>query len=294
MDQFDEFGVILKARRFIADAGVNSVPIEIEKYASIANARIEILEDLDDEESGQVFPLGGKYIIAVNGRHREERQRFTVLHEIAHIVLELPSQHYGRNVTTSDILSYQQRPREEILCDVFAAECLLPYSVFKKDIDDLDVSLDALKELANQYKASVTSTGSRFAANCDIPCAFVLMENDKTRYVSRSKSLRELNGWISVGTNIPPGSVAHRLIRKGSRPQDYDNIAADIWFNEGVKGFDLVAEETMLLREWNQCLSVIWLDESLGASERTGGTGAEEDHESALRELDGNLPWPKR
>ena len=253
----DEFTVILKARQFVRDAGIDSIPVDIERYAATVKVRIKVSSDLDDEESGQTFPIGGKHIVTVNGNHSEERQRFTVLHEIAHIVLELPSQHHGTNITTADMLSYRRRPKEEILCDVFAAECLLPYDQFRKDVEDVDVSMDAVKSLATRYKTSVTSTGSRFAVNCNVPCAFVLMEHGEIRYVSMSKFLRELDGWIEFGVPVPRGSVAERLSTGNSTAPDYDEIPTDVWFNNEIKKFDLVAEEAMLLREWDQCLSLL-------------------------------------
>ena len=52
----------------------------------------------------------------------------------------------------------------------------------------------------------------------------------------------------------------------------------------------MLAEETCLLREWNQCLSLIWFDESLTpVRERPDHDDYEEP---LLRELDGRLPWP--
>ncbi len=289
----DEFAVILKARQFIRDAGISSIPVNIEKYAAAAKAKIKVSSDLDDDESGQTFPLAGKHIITINGNHREERQRFTVLHEIAHIVLELPSQHHGTNITTSDLVSYRRRPKEEILCDVFAAECLLPFDQFRKDVEDVDVSLDELKELANHYLASITSTGSRFAVNCNIPCAFVLMEQGKVRYVSISKYLRERKGWIELGVPAPKGSVAERISRCAFTLQDYDEIPVDVWFTNGVKGFDILAEEAMPLREWDQCLSLIWFDDDLGPTEQSRNQYQDDDN-PLLEELDGVLPWPSK
>lgn len=288
----DEFTVILKARQFVRDAGIDSIPVDLAQYAEAAKAKIKITRDLADDESGQTFPLGDKHIITVNGNHREERQRFTVLHELAHIVLELPSQHHGAKLSTSELLSYRRRPKEEILCDTFAAECLLPYDQFKKDVQDIDVSMDEVKELAKRYKASVTSTGSRFAVNCNVPCAFVLMEDGTTRYASMSKFLRERKGWIDLGTPIPKGSVAERITRGTSITQDYDELPADVWFTNGVKGFDLLAEESLRLQEWDQCVSLLWFDESLTPSHERHRHN--EDEEPLLEELDGILPWPSK
>lgn len=289
----NEFSTILKAHQFLKDAGTDGIPVDIERLATTANAKIKIVQNLKDDESGQTFPLGGQHIITVNGHHREERQRFTVLHEIAHIVLELPSQHHGNTLTTRDLVQYRHRPTEEILCDVFAAECLLPHKYFSKDVRELDISINSVKKLAEKYKASMTSAGSRFAINANEPCAFVLSENGRIRYVSRSKHLRELNGWIDFNVPVPKGSVAHHLIRNSTKTEDYDEIETDTWFNNSVKNYPFVVEESILLREWDQCLSLIWFDEDV----RRAGVSSSydvDDDEPLLKELDGVLPWPSK
>ena len=163
----NEFPTILKAREFLRDAGSPSVPVDIKRLAAAANAKIRVAYDLADDESGQTTPFKDKHIIIVNGNHREERQRFTVLHEIAHIVLGLPSQHHGSILKTEVLLRYARRPEEEVLCDVFAAECLLPCHPFASQVAGTDISLDAVKSFAQEYKASLTTTGSRFALNAN-------------------------------------------------------------------------------------------------------------------------------
>lgn len=290
--QTKEFQTILKARKFVRDAGIAAAPVDLERLAAAANAKIKIVDDLSDDESGQTTQIKGKHVIIVNGNHREERQRFTVLHELAHIVLELTSQHHGPKLTTDTLMRYGRRPPEEMLCDVFAAECLLPYDLFSKDVGDVDISMAAVKELAEKYKASLTTTGSRFAVSANEPCAFVLSEDGQTRYVSRSKFLNELKGWIDFNMPLPHGSVAYRLVQNGSKTDDYDELASDVWFSGGIKNRPLLAEESVLLREWNQCLSLIWFDDSLKpVHERRD---EEDDDEPLLKEIDGTLPWPSK
>lgn len=294
MDDFQakEFQTILKVRKFVRDAKIVAAPVDFEQLATSANAKIKIVHDLSDDESGQTTYIKGKHIIIVNGNHREERQRFTVLHELAHIVLDLPSQHHGSKLTTGTLMSYGRRPPEEILCDIFAAECLLPYNLFSKDVGDVDISMASVKELAEKYKASLTATGSRFAASANDPCAFVLSENGQIRYVSRSKLLNEMKGWIDFNIPLPQGCVAYRLVYSGSKIEDYDELASDIWFSGGIKNYPLLAEEAVLLREWNQCLSLIWFDENLKPVH--DHRDEEDDDEPLLKELDGTLPWPSK
>lgn len=288
----DEFATISSARRFLKEAGSTSVPVDLGCLAAAAKAKIKVVHDLRDDESGQTTRIGGKHTIVVNGNHREERQRFTVLHELAHIVLELPSQHDGSTLKTETLLGYRGRPKEEMLCDVFAAECLLPYEFFGREVADSDISMDAVKAFAQAYKASLTATGSRFALNANAPCAWVLSEAGRVRYVSRSKYLNELKGWIGFNTPVPRDSVAGRLVRDGSRNEDYDEIATDVWFDGGIRNRPLVAEESIVLREWNQCVSLLWFDDSLlPVRERRDAEGHED---VLLKELDGVFPWPSK
>jgi Zn-dependent peptidase ImmA (M78 family) len=288
----DELQVILKARQFCRGIGITLIPVDLEELAAAANATIKVAGDLADDESGQTTQFKGKNIIIVNGSHREERQRFTVLHEIAHIILGLPSAHHGERLTTNTLLRYGRRPQEEIFCDVFAAECLLPYEFFVKDVGDLDISMAAVKALAEKYRASMTATCSRFAVSATEPCAFVLSEDSYVRYVSRSKFLNEMKGWIDFNVPLPEGSVAQRLMRDSTKSDDYDELPSDVWFNGGIQSRPMLAEEALLLREWDQCLSLIWFDESL--TPRNECHDQDEDAEPLLKELDGVLPWPSK
>lgn len=290
----EELTVILKAREFVNKVGIDSVPVDLGRCSTAANAEIRVCNDLGDEESGQTCSLKGRNIITVNGNHTEERQRFTVLHEIAHVVLGLPSEHHEGVIKTADLMSYGNRPKEEVLCDVFAAECLLPYSFFKKDIDGVDICLDTIKRLSKHYKASIASTGSRFAVNCEEPCSFVLIEGGRIRYVSSSKFLRELKGWIDIGVPVPQNSVASRVIKNQSATEQYDEVPTEVWFNNSVGDYDLLCEEAIFMREWDQCLSILWFDESLRP------TGEIRPYEEGYREtplleeLSGELPWPSK
>jgi len=282
----DEFDAVLHARRFIERAAVDSIPVDITRYLDVIRAKYTIEDDFDDEEAGQTTMIAGRHCIFVNGRHSPERQRFTVMHEIGHIVLGLPSVH-GQKIGTQALYSYAVRPREEVLCDVFAAECLLPSDFFKKDLDQFPVGFDSVARLAARYQASLTSTGSRFAFLHDEPCAFVLIESGRVRYVSSSKFMREWGCWISIGMGVPSGSVAQQLL-DGQVMDGPVEIEASLWLERQRKGGPVLLEEAHLLDRWDQVLSLLWFEPG-DESEDT-----EEDGEQTLEELDGILPWPSK
>lgn len=282
----DEFDAVLHARRFIERAAIDSIPVDITRYLDVIRAKCTIEDDLDDEEAGQTTIIAGRHCIFVNGRHSPERQRFTVMHEIGHLVLGLPSVH-EQKIGTQALYSYTVRPKEEVLCDVFAAECLLPSDFFKKDLDQSSVGFDSVARLAARYQASLTSTGSRFAFLHDEPCAFVLIESGRVRYVSSSKLMREWGCWINIGLAVPPGSIAQQLI-DGETVDGPAEVGASIWLEKQRRSGSVLLEEARLLDRWDQVLSLLWFE----PGDESGDT--DEDDEQALEELDGVLPWPSK
>jgi hypothetical protein len=241
--------------------------------------------DLPDEQPGYSTKIADRLCVFINRNDSPERRRFTICHEIAHSVLNLPSEH-----SSTSELDYSRRPWNEILCDVFAAELLLPYDHFKPMADTCRVGFADLDDLASKFQASVTSTGSRFAAVSDMPCVFVLSQTDIIRYASRSKSLREAGAWVSLGSLVPSNSCAHRA--RVNRKQCGDEIAADEWFSDWRRGGVLV-EESRYLYQWDQCLTLLSFDDD-EVPPRESADYNNKEQEPLLKELDGVLPWPDK
>lgn len=201
----DEFIAEQRARKLVSDVAPAVVPCPVEEYVQHVGAKLRI-EDLPSDEPGYTMELRGQPHIVVNVNDRTERQRFTVCHELGHIVLEVPSDHRA-----GPWWSYRSRPLNEKCCDVFAAELLLPYTLFKPEVDIRDPGFAALQGLATRFDTSLTATGSRFAAVASAPCAFVLTEGGQIRYAARSRELREAGGWIQPRSALPSRSVSTRV-----------------------------------------------------------------------------------
>jgi Zn-dependent peptidase ImmA (M78 family) len=279
----DEFGAILRAREFVVRANQGSIPVRIEAYLEEVNCELKVDSTLPSDEPGYSLRIGERNIIVVNGNDLSERRRFTACHELGHIVLDLPSEHEG-----SPLLSYSRRPPNEVYCDVFAGELLLPYRIFKPLADSEAIGFRALNDLAARFEASVTATGSRFAAAVDAPCAFVLSEGGRVRYASRSKALRETGAWIAPSMLLPRGSLSE-IARSGQKVDGEREIAADMWFSDWKRG-GLLLEEARQLSQWDQTITLLWFeDDELPDVARDG---EDDEEESGLKELDGTLPWP--
>jgi len=200
-------------------------------------------------------------------------------------VLGLPSVH-----KTLPSWSYAKKSREEILCDVFAAELLLPSKLFKPLADKELISFRTVGDLADRFEASLTATGSRFATVIGAPCAFVLSEKGKVRYTSRSLSLREANAWVHPRLGLPPGSVSARA-RAGEVCEGPEEIGAELWFSPWERG-GILLEEARHFEQWDQTLTLLWFEDEEVPPLKS--KQEEEEEEWGIKELDGILPWPGR
>lgn len=279
----DELSVVSAARAFISRCGPLARPVSVETYAAAISGTI-MKEALNDGEDGWSFKTPkGKFKICVNCNQNDRRQRFTVCHEVAHAILDIAPDH------SQPSWSFGKRPQSEIFCDIFAAELLLPYKLFKPQVDMAEMGMAAVSTLADDFDASLLATGSRFATFSKNLCAFVVSEGGKVRYSARSANLRQAKGWIRPGSLLPEGSYSARA-RAGEKSSGPQEAEADEWFEDWDRDGGLF-EDVLHVAQWDQTLTLLWYEEDdapLGRLERKQW----EEEAYGLRELDGNLPWP--
>lgn len=294
----DEFTTILRSRAFVSKVGPTAIPVPMGGYLANANAVVRVENGLQDELQGMSFSMKGQNYICVNGRDSAERQRFTICHEIAHIVLGLPSDHNHQWWSA-------KRPIAERLCDVFAAELLLPDNLFQPLAEASSVGLAAIDALAAKCEASITATGSRFASVVTTPCAFILSEGGKVRYASRSKALIDARAWIAPRAALHEETLSHRVRSGGA--EERIRVAADLWFTDWERG-GTVLEEARHLPKWDQTVTLVWLEDEhvlsapLTRSQKRWDYEGREDRDDPQRgqadedltELDGNLRWNRK
>ncbi len=282
----DEGDVQQKARAFVAGVDVSTIQEDLTAYVKAANAKV-VKEELGPGESGTTFTKpNSKHIITVNSLETEERQRFTICHELAHIVLNLPSSH-----VEVPSWSYAKRDPNEVMCDMFAAELLMPYQQWLQALPKEEPSVQAVEYMAQLFGTSFPAAASRYATLAGFPCAFVTMERGLVRYAARSTSLRRAGAWISPRSPIPPGSVASRLRGAGAIAEAVEYVAQDVWFENWEAGLDLT-ETSRHLPKYDTTLSLLWFEEEDLPEVEVNRFGVKLVDDGGLAELTGELPWP--
>jgi Zn-dependent peptidase ImmA (M78 family) len=97
-----------------------SPPINIEKIAESLGFRVVRLYAVPEEFSGIVSPR--HRLIGINGHHHRHRQRFTLAHEIGHVVLNHPPE---RACSLARIALLNRE------ADAFASELLIPTDMLR-------------------------------------------------------------------------------------------------------------------------------------------------------------------
>jgi Zn-dependent peptidase ImmA (M78 family) len=146
-----------RAAKLLRDNDLFSAPVDVHAVAEAANARV-VYEELDDDVSGFLLRDKGSITIAINKQHPPNRQRFTLAHEIGHLVLHddqgdrlwLDKAYYFRDGSSS-----KGDQAAEVEANQFAAGLLMPEELVRAEAGKIVqvTELDVVR-LAKKFEVS--------------------------------------------------------------------------------------------------------------------------------------------
>lgn len=124
------------ARELLEEAGNPRPPIRVEHLARQLGAQLSF-EPFEGDVSGMILREEERVVIGVNSAHAHTRQRFTIAHELGHLLL-----HEGRRIIIDRSLKLNLRDsrsalatsRQEIAANAFAAELLMPEEIIREEV----------------------------------------------------------------------------------------------------------------------------------------------------------------
>jgi Zn-dependent peptidase ImmA (M78 family) len=129
------------AAKLLDQSAWKKLPIPVEAIAD--HHAIVLYESMDDDISGMLIPLsppreGKHWAILVNSDHPKARQRFTLAHELGHLVLHgytTPHADRGYKLRYRNSASTTGSVLEEVEANQFAAELLMPEELLLAKIE---------------------------------------------------------------------------------------------------------------------------------------------------------------
>src|SRR6266550_1543742 len=157
--------------RLLHEAGA-TVPVDMRMLASFRGvAEVAVV---DQDEAGCIYFSGDRLVIQTRRADSEQRRRFTIGHEISHTFFP-GFQDERRSRSDATVGRYDRSRTEEYLCDLGAAELLLPRTEIRPRLRR-HVDLGTVIELAAVFESTIEATALRVAALCRGPAAVVVLE----------------------------------------------------------------------------------------------------------------------
>lgn len=136
------------------------MPVPVERVAALVGAKI-YYEPFDGQVSGLMHRRPDEStIIGINSSHPTSRQRFSIAHELGHLVLHRDEQFHVDEkppIRFRDQESSLATNSDEIEANQFASELLMPENLVMREIDKLPDDIDpedAVRHLADRFRVS--------------------------------------------------------------------------------------------------------------------------------------------
>jgi|CXWL01.1.fsa_nt_gi hypothetical protein len=154
--------------------GIIAPPVPVDKIARSCGATIAQAPDEKGLSGFLLRESPSHVVIGVNKGHGESRKRFTVAHELGHLVLHAAERiHVDRSsvVFLRSPNSSKGVDPAEMEANLFAAELLMPRRFLENDVDvkkgvDLLDDKESIKRLARRYEVSEQAMTIRLANVC--------------------------------------------------------------------------------------------------------------------------------
>lgn len=146
---------------------IESPPVPIHRLARGQGALIVQVPGQDCNIDGFLYQEDARVVIGVNRDQASVRKRFTIAHELGHLLLHKPEAVHvdrGFRVRLRSPASREGVERAEMEANRFAAEILMPINFLRKDLEhhEFDLAADEdLRSLARRYGVSTQALAIR-------------------------------------------------------------------------------------------------------------------------------------
>jgi Zn-dependent peptidase ImmA (M78 family) len=224
-------------------------PVDIYNVCDFYDINV-YFEDITTAEAFLVVTSGRKSII-INERKilYIPRQRFTIAHEIGHFFIPWHSSQCAcykiGDFDTSDVTESE--------ADIFASELLIPTESINQKIDGRTITLELVKELAQEYNVSLGAMTRKVISHTDEKVIALLY------YCTGSKIIQtqSRNFDLHLRPDVIQASGAKELLNSRYSNESMRRILnCGEWFMEADTNFEIV-EESLYQPNFNRVFTIL-------------------------------------
>jgi len=224
-------------------------PVDIHKICEAYDIKI-CYEDISTAEAFLVVSSGKKSII-INERKilYVPRQRFTIAHEVGHYFIPW----HSSQCACYKIGDFDTSNSTENEADIFASELLIPTSSILPRIDEKTITLELIKEFAQEYNVSLGAMTRKVIANTYDKVIALLYYRDGTKLIQAKSSSFDLH----LKPDIIRESAAKELLNSRHGSESMKRILnCNVWFHENNNDIEIV-EESMYQPNFNRVFTIL-------------------------------------
>lgn len=169
------------------------------------------------------------------------QKRFTLAHELGHIILHQGASFCNKN----DLNIYTTSSEKELEANTFASELLLPEARMLEILKKSDLKIELIKEVANQYETSLTATAIRLVKLSRNSINLIYHKDGIVKWSIKSKE-----GQSIKYSNI---NLERIEIKKDINTREIDS---NLWISDEYRYYSCF-EETMYFSNLNEYITIL-------------------------------------
>lgn len=245
-----------KAKKIIEYYGFEE-PNEIDLEIIAAGLDVFIDYKEIDGAEGRITHNGKRGYITINSKIQlEVKKRFIIAHELGHFNLHFHNSLYSCDAKVFSRWTSVNDPETE--ANTFAAELLMPESMFLKKTNSKYPSTNLIKQLASEFNCSIISTAFRYSDIGQHPTAIVYCQDGKIKWSNSNKDFRYK--FIRPGNEVSKNSYTYNYFYEDYNSTRYEKVLLDAWYLEdnNYKKNRYIFEQLIYYPEFNGVLVLLW------------------------------------
>jgi len=178
---------------------VNARPVHL--YSIAGKFGVSEIRNVAILEDGRLRRDHGRIVIELRADRNPQRRRFTLAHELAHLLLDSTA---GQYVTIRARSASARHAEVERLCDSIAAALLMPPSVVEELEQSYGVTFGLVEALATITRCSLGAAATRVCEITDTPVVLTEVSRSRTGDIELrplSRRPRHLSGNVRIDSD---------------------------------------------------------------------------------------------
>lgn len=196
--------------------------------------------------------IGSRGIVSVADELALEHRRWAIAHELGHFEIHAAVSYLGLCTGEDLRLTYGADGREPE-ANAFAAELLMPESLYAKRCDVAKVSWGPIKKLAGDFQVSPTAAALRFLSFTDDRVALVACRDGKVLW---TQGTRNFGKRPVRDSGLDQSTLAYDFFKKGTVSEIAESVDADAWIPEARD--DELIEHVLPMPRYKMVMSLLW------------------------------------